>query len=586
MNKTGLFIVSLMLLPLVAQDKSSVRQPNHPKKAYCDPVVNKLYWPLEKPVYIRLAESADNNASSFPLLADNDSTGIKSGIRLDISGSQFIRWYNYLTRDSVKLRFFADGEPPECSIVLTGEKTKARPTDAQGNDEQKQVIVQQTGVCYSRSVAASFSARDHLSGIGGIYVSVNNAAWEPAASDIVFNKENRYRVGYYAVDRVGNAGTPRFQDFSIDATPPVTSLVFNGRVDEKDTIFSRSQAIAFSGVDTISGIQEIMYRFDGDKKFSTFKNPVSLKALKDGAHAVSFYSVDNAGNEEKAKSRSFVIDDTPPASLVSFEGDRIAANDGQDYISPRTIVKITATDDKSGIGKIEYAIEDAEFVTYTSPFRFSPQLKKCVLEVRVTDKAGNCSPKHRVTVKMDAQPPKSGYAVSGPLVQKNGVLYITSDSRITLSAKDEASGVSALKYRIDDAAEASYTQPFAIASEGRHLFHYLSLDRVNNSEDTQAVVMVVDNTPPRIVETFSIQTSPADTANKKVPRFPAGTALFLAATDASGVDGIWYTVNGKRETKYNGDLQFNDAGKYSVVIRAKDILGKVGEKTVEFEIGN
>jgi hypothetical protein len=583
MNKTALFIVFLLLLPLVAQDKSSIRQLNHPKKAYCDPVRNKLYWPLEKPVYVRLAESADSNASSYPLLADNDSTGSKSGIRLDISGSQFIRWYNYLTHDSVKLRFFADGEPPECSMTLAGDKTKARPT--QGNDEQKPVVPQ-AGPCYSRSVAASFSARDRLSGIDSVYVSVNNADWVRAASDIIFNKEGRYRVGYYAVDRVGNAGTPRFQDFSIDATPPVTFLVFNGRVDEKDTIFSRSQGITFSGVDTISGIHETWYRFEVDKKFSTYKNTVSLKALKDGSHTVSYFSVDNAGNEEKPKSRSFVIDDTPPAPVVTFEGDRVTADDRQDYISPRTIVKITATDDKSGIGKIEYAIENAEFVTYASPFRFSPQLKKCVLEVRVTDKAGNCSQKHRVSVRMDAQPPKSSYTISGPLVEKNGVLYLTAESRIALSAKDDASGISALKYRIDDAAEAVYTQPFAIASEGRHLFHYLSVDKVNNGEDTQAVVMVVDNTPPRIVETFSIQTSPADTANKKLQKFPAGTALFLAATDASGVDGIWYTVNGKRETKYNGDLQFNDAGKYSVVIRAKDILGKVGEKKVEFEIAN
>jgi hypothetical protein len=585
MNKTALFIVSLLLLPLVAQDKSSVRQPNHPKKAYCDPVKNKLYWPLEKPVFVRLAESADINASSYPLLADNDSAGTKSGIRLDLSGPQFIRWYNYLTHDSVKLHFFADGEPPECSMTLTGEKTKARPTGAQGSEEQKPVISQQTSPCYSRSVAASLSARDRLSGIGGVYVSVNNTAWESVASDIIFNKENRYRVGYYAVDRVGNAGAPRFQDFSIDATPPFTSLVFNGRIDEKDTIFSRSQAIAFSSVDTISGIHDILYRFDSEKKFSTYKTPVSLKSLNDGSHAVSFYSIDNAGNEEQPKSRSFVIDDTPPVPLVTFEGDRIAT-DGQDFISPRTIVKITATDNKSGIGKIEYAVENADFVTYTSPFRFSPQLKKCDLEVRVTDNAGNCSSKHRVSVKMDAQAPKSAYTINGPLVQKGGVLYLTAESRVTLSAKDEASGVSAIKYRIDDAAESIYTQPIAIVSEGRHLFHYLSMDKVNNSEDTQAVVIVVDNTPPRIVETFSIQLPPADTANKNLPKYPAGTALFLAATDASGVDGIWYSVNGKREVKYNGNLQFSDAGKYSVVIRAKDILGKVGEKTVGFEIIN
>jgi hypothetical protein len=424
-----------------------------------------------------------------------------------------------------------------------------------------------------------------LSGVEGIYVSVNNAAWEQTTGDIAFNKEARYQVGYYAVDRVGNAGEPRFQNFSIDATPPVTLLVFNGRsVDEKDTMFSRSQAIAFSGVDTISGIHSIKYRFDNDGQFSTYKNPVSLKPLKDGTHTVSFYSVDNAGNTEQPKSRSFLIDDTPPVPLVTFEGDRVAAEDGQDYISPRTITKIAARDDKSGIKMIEYAVENAEFINYTSPFRFSPQLKKCVLEVRVTDNAGNCSQKHRVSVKMDAQPPKSAYTINGSMVQKSGILYTTPESRINLSAKDEASGVSGIKYRIDDAAEAVYAQPFAVASEGRHLLRYWSLDKVNNREDTQAVVMVVDNTAPRIIETFSIQTPVRDSANKILPKFPIGTSLFLAATDASGVDGIWYTVNGKRETKYGGNLQFNEAGKYSVLIKAKDILGKMGEKTVTFEV--
>ncbi|MBN1129712.1 MAG: hypothetical protein JXA71_12030, partial [Chitinispirillaceae bacterium] len=109
---------------------------------------------------------------------------------------------------------------------------------------------------------------------------------------------------------------------------------------------------------------------------------------------------------------------------------------------------------------------------------------------------------------------------------------------------------------------------------------------VNNVEDTQAVVIVVDNTPPKIVETFSIQTVAGGVNEKELPRYPTNTAIFLAATDASGVEGIWYSINGKKETKYGGNLQFNDAGKYTVVIRAKDILGKVGEKTVAFEIVN
>jgi hypothetical protein len=586
MKNTSAFIISLLFCSMAAQGDQGVTSLSHPKKAYLDPVKNKLYWPMEKPVWVRLAESSDKNAPSFLLTKESDSTGTSSGIRLDISGSQFIRWQNYLTGDSVKLRFFADGEPPECSMVLSGEKTIARPQDTSGSTDAQQAIMSRPTTCYAKTVIATFSGKDRLSGVDKFYFSVNNSPYQPADGPVTFNKESFYKVMYYAVDNVGNAGASKLQTFSIDATAPITSMVFNGRSDAADTLFSRSQSLVFSSVDTISGIRETFYRFNDDKKFSVYKRPVSLRDLKDGAHTVSFYAVDNAGNEEKAGSRSFMIDDIPPVPVISFEGDRYAPGDGQEFISPRTIVKISASDNKSGIGKTEYAIENGEFITYAAPFRFAPQIKKCAIEVRVTDNAGNTSRKYRVSAKMDAEPPKTSHSVSGPLFQKSGALYITQETRITLAAKDEGSGVGSVHYRIDDAAETAYTQPISLTQEGRHLFRHRGVDKVNNSEDTQAVVIVVDTTPPTIIETFSVQTPIGDQTARSLPKYPTNTALFLAASDASGVEGIWYTVNGKGEKKYNGNLRFNETGKYTVVIKAKDILGKVGEKTVGFEIVN
>jgi hypothetical protein len=583
---TGISMALLFISTALSADQT-VSPPSHPKKVYLDPVQNKVFWPLEKPVWIRLAESSDKNAASYLLTNDDDSTGARSGIRLDISGSQFIRWKNFLTEDSVKLRFIADGDAPECAITVTGEKTSARPTDSAGSSSDVQQSIKSRQIaCYSKKVSVSFSGKDRLSGLDKIYFSVNYGPFQEADNLTVFDKEALYRIAYYAVDRVGNASVVSFQAFSIDASPPTTLLSFNGRFDEHDTIFSRLQSIAFTGVDTLSGIGEIRYRFNSDKKFSTFKKPVSLKELSNGAHTVHYFAIDNAGNEEKPKSRVFFIDDLPPVPVISFVGDYFTTGDNQDYISPRTVVKITASDEKSGVETIEYAIENADFIPYTLPFRFSPQLKKCAIEVRATDKAGNLSKKYSASARMDAQPPKTEYSISGPLHQKGGILYLTTQSRVTLTSKDEGSGVASLQYSINDAAPAKYTQPVSLSSEGRHLFKYWGIDKVNNNEDTRAFVIMIDNTAPKIVETFSIQTPPLDSAGKTIPKYPINTALFLAASDASGIDGIWYSINGKKEGKYNGTLQFEHVGMFTIVIKAKDILGNVGEKTLGFEIIN
>jgi hypothetical protein len=61
--------------------------------------------------------------------------------------------------------------------------------------------------------------------------------------------------------------------------------------------------------------------------------------------------------------------------------------------------------------------------------------------------------------------------------------------------------------------------------------------------------------------------------------------LFLQATDnASGVAGIWYSIDGKREEKYEKPIRFDKKGKYTVRIRAQDNVGKISEKNLAFAI--
>src|SRR5947199_92240 len=61
--------------------------------------------------------------------------------------------------------------------------------------------------------------------------------------------------------------------------------------------------------DFTSGVAATYYRIDsGD--LSTYAGPFSISGQ--GAHSVTFYSLDNAGNTEAPESDSFTIDSVPP----------------------------------------------------------------------------------------------------------------------------------------------------------------------------------------------------------------------------------------------------------------------------------
>lgn len=583
----GIIIAGVMIGQL-ASEETSVATKQHPKKVYVDSVHNKIYWPLEKPFWIRIAESPESNAPSYLLKRDCDTGKFPPGTRLDYSGFQTIRWFNALTKDTERLRFAADGEPPQVSLSLVGPTPYLKPGSKLKGVEKTSGGNYGTRPYYGKGLIGRLTAEDKHSGVEQILVSINNAPFAPASGDIAFTQEGHYTLGYTAVDRVGNAGNAMICVFSVDTGAPATILLSNGKPVENGAMLSPAQTIVFSASDTLSGVNEYLYKFDAQQQYSLFKGPIALNTFAGDKHTVSFYAVDNVGNTEASRTLSFVIDNEPPSVALVFEGDRFPPQGGTEYVSPRTAVRISGNDGKSGLDRIEFKTGGEKYFPYSAPFTLQPQAGACGIEARAFDKAGNVSPVGRVSVKMDSHPPRSRHAFSGPVSGKNdGGAVITNETKIALSVTDNESGVKAVRYRVDNGDEAAYSAPIALSGEGRHAMKYWSIDNVNNREDTQTVVLSLDNTPPKIVETFSVESAGiAEAGPQKALKFPPSTMLFLGATDASGVAGIWYSINGKPRVKYEGNLRFDARGKYSVLLSARDNLGKINEKTVSFEIGD
>jgi len=237
------------------------------------------------------------------------------------------------------------------------------------------------------------------------------------------------------------------------------------------------------------------------------------------------------------------------------------------------------------VDKIVYSFDGSKFEQYGQPFSPPVLAGSGKLTYRAADRLGNTSAPATLAYSMDLVVPQSSYRVVGPTYQERSDVYITSGTRIELSATDDASGVKQIEYQSEDAAQAKiYSEPIAFPEEGRRLLRYWSTDRVNNRELDRAVVLITDNTPPEIFANFSLAAKTAANSDG-LAVYRRLTSLFLGATDnASGVHKIYYTINGGKEMEYKTPLVLDREGTFELRIRADDNLGNQSTKNLRFVI--
>ncbi len=237
----ALFSISIGSLALVAngQQPASARAPKavaaptpavadgppvpaQPHKVYVDAQANKIFWPMDMPFWVRLSASPDPNAPSYLMQRVAPDPDIhsditteqynKEGIELEIRGRQFIRWFNYITKEIVFLEFFSDGDPPVTKATCMGAPTA--------------VVADQT--YYGKGLQCSLASEDELSGVDTTFFSLADQPWKPYAAAFNLNKEGPVVLRYYALDHVGWTEKPSALRFTVDLSPPVTIDAITG----------------------------------------------------------------------------------------------------------------------------------------------------------------------------------------------------------------------------------------------------------------------------------------------------------------------------------------------------------------------
>ncbi|PVC77750.1 family 16 glycoside hydrolase, partial [Streptomyces sp. CS065A] len=138
------------------------------------------------------------------------------------------------------------------------------------------------------------------------------------------------------------------------------------------------------------------YALGADGEWQPYTAPVMVHEV--GEHTVRYRATDRSGNVAAEKTVTFTVieppsqDKTAPETSVKLEGSK--NSDGAFITSAKAT--ITATDDDSGVDKVEYSLDGGPYLAYTTPV-IVDRVGHHTVAHRATDKAGNTSEAKKVS---------------------------------------------------------------------------------------------------------------------------------------------------------------------------------------------
>lgn len=182
-------------------------------------------------------------------------------------------------------------------------------------------------------------------------------------------------------------------------------------------------------------------------------------------------------------------DTTPPEATADVSGEQNA--DG-DYVGGATVT-LDATDDSSGVDRIDYSVDGGGWTAYEAPVLVDTPGDHTV-RYRASDKAGNTSQEQSVSFAVvgppadDTTPPEVTASLDG---EQNADGDYIAAATLTLSASDPESGVESVEYAVAGGEFTSYSDPVMFHAVGEHTVRYRATDHAGNTSQTRTVTFVI-----------------------------------------------------------------------------------------------
>jgi hypothetical protein len=354
-----------------------------------------------------------------------------------------------------------------------------------------------------------------------------------------------------------------------DSRAPHSSLTYDAKkkfYNGKELFVGSDVEIVINSNDVHSGVNTIYVSVDSGT-FVKYNQPIKLTQQK--TYNFQFYGVDNVGNGENVKSKTFIVDLHAPKTELSFEGDKF-----EDNISGRTELVLSAEDNISGIKAIYYSIDDKQERRYYTPIK-SAYLNEGEHNIKYysLDKVGNKENEHSYTFYVDKTPPILVDEIMGNSFVMQGREYSSGRTKLKLTAVDNKAGVKEIKYNINNEGYMVYEKPFYLSAiSGSLSVVSYAEDQVGNrsmanEKSTKNRASYVDLTGPTLKYDFIgkvFKTRDTTFINKN-------TKIKLWGTDnEAGLKTLTYAINGAEEKDYKEPISIEQEDKYTLNVYGYD----------------
>jgi hypothetical protein len=429
----------------------------------------------------------------------------------------------------------------------------------------------------STSSLMQLTARDSFSnnvaaGVREARFAVDSAPLELYTHPFTIVTEGEHTIHFASQDNVFNTEMPHFTTLFVDASAPVTRLLWEPEtfVSSSGELFVSSQTdLNLRADDAGAGVQFVGLGLDG----GNLQQVIDPTRLDEGTHQLSFGSRDAVGNLEPLQSVTVKVDGTPPQTTVVMAAD---AGNTTAHISLEAIdPEIDAV--SSGVRDSWLAVDDSEFSLYNGSVILISTASH-TLRWYSRDNVGNIEAVASTTTVAlhDLLAPVTEIHYSEPpLLQLPGGLFISSSTRLELIATDfgvPVSGVALTEISLDAQPFVHYSVPLSF-TEGAHRLEFRSQDNAGNLETAQAISLTVDLTPPQT----HVQVGETSYSSGSTIVVSTMTRLSIISSDSlSGVRRQFFTFDAAPVqvlTENPLSLPFT-TGTHTLVVFAEDRVGQ------------
>tara|TARA_X000001036_G_C20660948_1_gene798918 strand:+ start:163 stop:1893 length:1731 start_codon:yes stop_codon:yes gene_type:complete len=338
-----------------------------------------------------------------------------------------------------------------------------------------------------------------------------------------------------------------------DGNAPKTKIFFKGApeyIEGQNTFFGKGLQFILPAKESVSGLSKTFFSNNGEYvEYDESKSSLNVE----GARKLFFFSVDNVGNTESSRSTSFIIDLTPPETMVEFIGVKF-----ENVVGPSTKFALVSKDNLSGVHATFMSLnEDQELIYETQLSMASLDEGPYKINYYSVDNVENKELPKIEEIFLDKTAPVSTLKVIGDKFEGE-YIFVSERTEFNLVATDNKAGVKEIYFSTPSIQEKIFTDNFKLTgSLGLKSINFYAVDRVNNSEKQKSESFFLDNKAPSTSINFG---NPSFFTRDTLFISEQSEISLLAKDDDSGPKSSHYRVNDGDTITYEEPFNLKNEG--------------------------